>query len=86
MRERLEDIHPLALHFLSRANQAHQRNIHLSLEALALLERHPWPGNVHELGNVIERLVLLAEQPLVGASTLARYLTHHAPNPAPPKA
>lgn len=84
LRERLEDIHPLVLHFLSRANQAHQRNVHLSPEALALLERHSWPGNVRELGNVIERLVLLAEQPLVAASELARYLTHHSPHPTSP--
>jgi Nif-specific regulatory protein len=74
LRERTEDIHPLALHFLSRANQAHQRNVHLTPEALALLERHPWPGNVRELGNVIERLVLLADHPLVHAPELARHL------------
>ncbi|HEX5786081.1 MAG TPA: sigma 54-interacting transcriptional regulator [Burkholderiaceae bacterium] len=89
LRERTEDIHPLALHFLSRANQAHQRNVHLTPEALALLERHPWPGNVRELGNVIERLVLLADHPLVHAPELARHLAT-APSlaaavpPAPP--
>jgi Nif-specific regulatory protein len=74
LRERREDVHPLTLHFLNRANQAHQRNIYLSPEAHALLEQHAWPGNVRELGNVIERLVLLAPQPLVQASDVARYL------------
>lgn len=89
LRERLEDVHPLTLHFLSRANQAHQRNVHLTPEAHALLGKHPWPGNVRELGNVIERLVLLAPQPLVQASDVARFLMqgHTVPGlpaPAPP--
>ncbi len=74
LRERRDDIHPLALHFLSRANQAHQRNVHLTPEALALLDAHPWPGNIRELGNVVERLVLLADQAAVGPTELARYL------------
>jgi Nif-specific regulatory protein len=74
LRERRDDIHPLALHFLSRANQAHQRNVHLTPEALALLDAHPWPGNIRELGNVIERLVLLADQAAVGPDELANYL------------
>ncbi len=89
LRERREDIHPLALHFLNRANQIHQRNVHLAPEALTLLEQHPWPGNIRELGNVIERLVLLADHPLVHAPELARYLEggraspHSQPLPAP---
>ena len=89
LRERREDIHPLALHFLNRANQIHQRNVHLAPEALTLLEQHPWPGNIRELGNVIERLVLLADHPLVHAPELARYLEggraspHSQPSPAP---
>lgn len=74
LRERRDDIHPLALHFLSRANQAHQRNVHLTTEALALLDAHPWPGNIRELGNVIERLVLLADGATVGPTELARHL------------
>ena len=74
LRERRDDIHPLALHFLSRANQAHQRNVHLTPEALALLDAHPWPGNIRELGNVIERLVLLADQAAVGPAELVRHL------------
>ncbi len=74
LRERREDIRPLALHFASRANQAHQRNVHLAADALARLERLDWPGNIRELGNVIERLVLLADQPVVHAADLRRFL------------
>ncbi|MDP3227912.1 MAG: sigma 54-interacting transcriptional regulator [Acidovorax sp.] len=72
--ERREDIRALALHFVSRANQAHQRNVNLSPDALARLQEHPWPGNIRELGNVIERLVLLANDTLVGRAELDRFL------------
>jgi Nif-specific regulatory protein len=79
LRERRDDIHPLALHFLNRANQAHQRNVYLTTDALALLDAHPWPGNIRELGNVIERLVLLADGSTVGPTELARHLGHAEP-------
>ena len=72
--ERREDVRALALHFVSRANQAHQRNVNLAPDALARLEAQPWPGNIRELGNVIERLVLLAEGTLVTGGELDRFL------------
>ncbi len=85
--ERREDIRALALHFVSRANQAHQRNVNLSPDALARLEEHPWPGNIRELGNVIERLVLLTNDTLVTRGELDRFLPAAAvvlpPAPAP---
>src|SRR5690606_38239400 len=74
LRERREDIRALALHFVNRANQAHQRNVHLAADALQRLERLDWPGNIRELGNVVERLVLLADQPVVHADDLGRFL------------
>ena len=85
LRERREDIHALALHFASRANQAHQRNVHLAADALERLEQLDWPGNIRELGNVIERLVLLADQPVVHAADLSRFLPEAQGNvrPAP---
>ena len=63
--ERREDIGMLAVHFASRAAQTHHRAVHLSPDALTRLERHDWPGNIRELGNVIERLVLLSAGPVV---------------------
>ena len=86
--ERREDIRALALHFVSRANQAHQRNVNLTPDALARLEEHPWPGNIRELGNVIERLVLLANDTLVTRGELDRFLPAAAAPlpPSPPSA
>ena len=74
LRERPQDIRALAIHFLSRVNQANQRNVSLSAEALAQLEQHPWPGNIRELGNVIERLVLLTDSAMVSGRELQRFL------------
>ena len=88
LRERREDVRALALHFVSRANQAHQRNVNLAPDALARLEAHDWPGNIRELGNLIERLVLLADHTLVTAAALERFMPEalgHAP-PAPASA
>ncbi len=74
LRERRDDIRTLALHFVNRANQANQRNVNLSPAALSRLEAHPWPGNIRELGNVIERLVLLTDSTMVSAAELERFL------------
>lgn len=56
LRERPEDILPLASHFLRRLGR---RNARLSLAAIDMLQRHDWPGNVRELENVMERAALL---------------------------
>jgi Nif-specific regulatory protein len=84
LRERGEDIRALALHFVNRANQAHQRNVNLAPDALARLEAHPWPGNIRELGNLIERLVLLADHTLVTAETLEPFMPAMSGVIAPP--
>ncbi|SDD67748.1 sigma-54 interaction domain-containing protein [Paraburkholderia lycopersici] len=77
--ERKGDIRALALHFLSRANQANQRNVNLAPDALARLEAHPWPGNIRELSNFIERVVLLAEKPILHAADLRHFLPEAEP-------
>ncbi|MDP1742007.1 sigma 54-interacting transcriptional regulator [Polaromonas sp.] len=83
LRERPQDIRALAIHFLSRVNQANQRNVSLSAAALASLEQHPWPGNIRELGNVIERLVLLTDSAMVSAEELQRFLPHEQDSNTP---
>ncbi|MDP1954836.1 MAG: sigma 54-interacting transcriptional regulator [Polaromonas sp.] len=83
LRERPQDIRALAIHFLSRVNQANQRNVSLSAAALASLEQHPWPGNIRELGNVIERLVLLTDSAMVSAEELQRFLPHEQDSTTP---
>jgi Nif-specific regulatory protein len=74
LRDRREDIRSLVLHFLNRANQVNQRNVYLSEAALVLMENQAWPGNIRELGNVIERMVLLTDSALVSGAELKRFL------------
>jgi len=60
LRERTEDIGPLAEHFLRRFAAESKKNLTaLADDALAKLTAYHWPGNVRELGNVIERAVVL---------------------------
>jgi DNA-binding NtrC family response regulator len=62
LRDRKEDILPLAERFLERAIDRQGSPVRgFSARAVRLLLRHPWPGNVRELENVVERAVALAE-------------------------
>ncbi len=74
--ERREDIRALALHVLNRVNQKNQRNVNLSPGAFEALEAHDWPGNIRELSNVIERLVLLTDATVISKAELERFLPH----------
>jgi len=61
LRERRDDILPLARHFLQRLTEALERGVHYwSDEVESALLTHTWPGNVRELENAIERGVVLA--------------------------
>jgi DNA-binding NtrC family response regulator len=62
LRDRLEDIEPLARHFLGRYAARYRKPLTgLDAEALATLKAHRWPGNVRELAHTIERAVLMAD-------------------------
>jgi PAS domain S-box-containing protein len=64
LRERAEDISSLARHFAQRyAKKLGKRILSVEPEALELLTSYPWPGNIRELQNVIERSVILCESP-----------------------
>ena len=62
LRERREDILPLAAHFLAFHSTEAGRPLMLSPEAEEALLAHRWPGNVRELENVIERAVVMSGQ------------------------
>jgi DNA-binding NtrC family response regulator len=68
LRERRDEIAPLAAHFLARFAEAEPGSParHLSAEAVALLERHDWPGNIRQLENAVHRAVVLADGPTLG--------------------
>ncbi|MFH1058047.1 MAG: sigma 54-interacting transcriptional regulator [Pseudomonadota bacterium] len=61
LRERREDILPLAMAFLRTCNRKYGVSRTLSQDLLRALEAHAWPGNVRELQNTIERMVVTAD-------------------------
>ncbi|MBG9606405.1 sigma 54-interacting transcriptional regulator [Bacillus toyonensis] len=75
LRERMEDVPVLAFHFLQQLNEKYNKNYHLTPDALNLLEFYSWPGNVRELQNMIERLVVSADDPVIEAEFVSKFLT-----------
>ncbi len=71
LRERREDILPLARYFIDRYAVDFKKKVTgFSPEAINKLRQYPWPGNVRELQNAVERAVLLCEEEIIDASHL----------------
>ncbi len=71
LRARREDIRDLAQHFLSRFAAAYGRPTQtLTDAAVSMLEHYAWPGNIRELENLIERLVVVCDEPVIDESLL----------------
>jgi len=76
LRERTEDIPALVAHFIGRIARDVAKTIAgISPEALAVLERYHWPGNIRELENVIERAIVLGSGDQITAESLPVHLT-----------
>ncbi len=67
LRERREDIAGLVKHFLRKHNA---RDVTFSKEAMEKLRQYPWPGNIRELQNVVERCVILRKTNLIDAGDI----------------
>ncbi len=74
LRERHEDIPMLIDHFLAVSNRNNQKNVRLSREVLDFLAQYPWPGNVREMQNLIERLVIMADRDRVVMNDLPTFV------------
>ncbi len=97
LRERTEDVPLLVRHFLSNANYnrdsfGKQKIHHISPAAMRLLESYPWPGNIRELVNVIERACSFADGDNIDIEDLpealiaqfhgpSTFIQHHTPYP-----
>jgi len=76
LRDRRDDIVPLAVHFIEQLAERHGRDIRtMGPDARRALLAHDWPGNVRELRNGLERAVVLAEGTEITASDLPATLT-----------
>ncbi|MFN2596720.1 MAG: sigma-54-dependent transcriptional regulator [Pyrinomonadaceae bacterium] len=80
LRERREDIPVLAAHFAARAAEKHSRAVpSLSRDLIEALCEYDFPGNVRELENLIERLVVLSTAPRLGTEHLPEKMLLVAP-------
>ena len=80
LRARSEDILDLAAYFLEAHQIRHNIPVKpLSQAVLRLLERHPWPGNIRELENLIERYVILGSEEAISSELLSWEQSHTTP-------
>ncbi len=77
LRERISDVPDLARHFLARfAAEEGKRVTSIGEQAMQLLLRYPWPGNVRQLENAVFRAVVLADGPELTVAEFPQIATH----------
>jgi DNA-binding NtrC family response regulator len=84
LRERMEDIEALAEHFIRFFSRKFGKEIQgFSPEAMKIMKSYPWPGNVREFRNVVERGSILTQEPLISDPEILfpSGMASHAPKP-----
>jgi two-component system NtrC family response regulator len=75
LRQRRDDIPQLVQHFLEQARIRHHRDAkQVAAAAMPVLCDFPWPGNLRQLRNLIEQLVVTVEEPIIHLEDLPREL------------
>jgi two-component system response regulator AtoC len=83
LRDRKEDILPLALDLVSHFNKELKKNFTGFTPAAAdLIVNYPWPGNIRELKNVVERAMILSPEGAIDAEYLPEEIRDHVPEHA----
>lgn len=82
LRERPEDIIPLCYYFLRFFNEKYQKTIKITKESLNLFFNYSWPGNVRQLENVIERLVVITDS-YIGLQDIPELISTNTPIDVP---
>ncbi|HEX6790130.1 MAG TPA: sigma-54 dependent transcriptional regulator [Candidatus Krumholzibacteria bacterium] len=81
LRERRDDIPLLVQHFIALADRTHHKSVRgVEADAMRRLIEHPWPGNIRELRNVIETLVVLSPGPRIPRALVDTHLADDAPH------
>ncbi len=84
LRERREDILPLALDIMQHLNKELKKNFAgFTPTAAELLQNYPWPGNIRELRNVIERMMILSKESDISEEDLPEELRDYHDEPSP---
>ncbi|MCX7913241.1 MAG: sigma 54-interacting transcriptional regulator [Thermodesulfovibrionales bacterium] len=74
LRERKEDIQLLIDYYLKTFCDTYRKSVSISNEAMKVLLSYSWPGNVREVSNTIERLVVISEKSIIKPSDLPEYI------------
>jgi PAS domain S-box-containing protein len=74
LRERIEEVPSLVTHFLKRYNEKYNTKRYLNNEVLDIFMAYPWPGNIRELSNLIEYLVLTTKEEEIKAKDLPGHI------------
>ncbi|MDQ6618413.1 MAG: sigma-54 dependent transcriptional regulator [Pseudomonadota bacterium] len=72
LRERLDDVAPLARHFLAELNKRATTDKTFAPMALERMRRYRWPGNVRELWNVVQRAFIMADGEIISDFSIAQ--------------
>ncbi|MGV7228566.1 MAG: sigma-54-dependent transcriptional regulator [Nitrospirales bacterium] len=84
LKERREDIPELAQHFLKmHSEEQGMKPKEFSAQGLEALRRHDWPGNIRELRNLIERLLIMVPKPVIDAADVEMFLQGRPPAGVP---
>ncbi len=81
LRERKDDIPLLFNHFLNKSNERNRKSLKITSDLLDFILTYSWPGNVREMQNIVERMVILAENERLSISDLPANISN--PPPAP---
>ncbi|MHB1342128.1 MAG: sigma-54-dependent Fis family transcriptional regulator [Coriobacteriia bacterium] len=84
LRERPEDIPVLVDHFVRRFGRENRRHVRFDRDALKELATYPWPGNIRELENTVERLVVLADGHVIARTDLPTHILRDGSDPSAP--
>ena len=74
LKTRGDDITALIDFYVKKFNDAHELNVDLDASVKIALQEYSWPGNVRELANMVERLIIMAEKPIITAADLPGHL------------
>ena len=74
LRERPEDLAPLISHFLNKYNAKYNKDKRMTDAAMQVMRDYSWPGNIRELQNLLERLVIIGEEARITSAQVLRII------------
>lgn len=75
LRERKEDIYPLCEYFLAKFNAKYQTTKKIAASAWKIIRNYNWPGNIRELENMLERIIITTHSDLIFAENIAGFFS-----------